>query len=277
MRFAKWVVITLCILFTVLCFLDLGTFTAAGTRGLALIYRSVLPVLFPFFLITGLVINVCETSNKWTVTALAFFSGYPNGMRMAAMLYERGSISREQACHMTTYTSTVSPIFVIATVGTVMLGDTVTGVLIFAATILGALLNGIIWRQAVTDTPQKTIIQINRPVTISKAWSDALLNAVSSVLNVCGVILFFYIAAAVLGLPPFLSGIIEMTTGVSGLTNPLLIEFIVSFGGISIAMQGFTFTKRLRISPVYYFGCKITHAVIATGILGGIFWFGRIF
>jgi flagellar biosynthesis protein FlhB len=268
------------IVFIALCFANLQSFTAAGTEGLTLIYRAVLPILFPFFFITSFIINLTADNDKNSIISaviLSLFSGYPNGARLVAELYNKDKITQEQARHICTYTSTASPIFVIASVGTVMLKNSLLGVLIFTAMLLGAFVNGVIWRprRIAPHKQQITICIKHAPQPVLKCFNDALRSSVTAILNVCGVILIFYIFVSIMNFPPAVSGIVEMTTGASQVSaSQLPVKFAaeiiccaVSFGGLSVAAQGFIFMKDFRMMPAYYFAYKITHAIFSTGIL----------
>jgi hypothetical protein len=286
MKFQKIAIIISCIAFIISAFFNLQTFITAGQAGLILISRAVLPILFPFFVISGLLINLLP-ANKFNIIALSLLSGYPNGARLTAMLYKKNAITETQAQNLVIITSTVSPIFAVATVGTVLLGDIWLGFIIFTATVLGAFINGFIWQKNRHPTDNKShsaslpascavLPAAGAAAVLNDAslrlyknfnFNGILLNSIKTIFNICGIILICYIAAALLHLPPLLSGIIEMTTGVSQITMPYIICFILSFGGISIALQSFIFTNDLGISPLRYFAFKLTHAILATGIL----------
>lgn len=252
----------------------LPTFLAAGQAGLALIGRAVLPVLFPFFVLTTLILNLTPTRNKWVVAGLAYISGYPNGTRMTKSLYDQGVIDAREARHLCVLTSTPSPFFLIASVGTLFLQNTGYGILIFICAVAAAIINGFLWRPAKpTDHPVTTYHQPAKRLPFFAAFSQALSSATSAILNVCGVVLFFYILAQMLHLPAWLAGILEMTTGVAGTANLLLIEFLVCLGGLSVALQNFLFTDGLQLKFGYYLSYKLTHAIIACGLLAVCLFF----
>jgi hypothetical protein len=284
MKFVHICVIILCIVVIALCFANPTVFARAGTDGLIILYRAVLPILFPFFFISSFIVNLCQNNSKnsvITAVLLSYFSGYPNGARLVGQLYTRGEISKAKAQQLCVYTATASPIFVIVSVGTIMLGNTTFGILIFIAMVTGAVLNGYIWQNKIKSKTVKCAERHNTAeLSILKAFNSAIYSAITSILNVCGVILIFYILVSVINTPPLLSGIIEMTTGaaqVSVLHLPpefisTIICFFVSFGGISVAMQSFIFMRDFDMSPLYYFSYKITHAVISAGVLSLIFF-----
>lgn len=248
----------------------LQNFLTAGQDGLQLIATAVLPVLFPFFVLTTLILNLTTTTHPWLVTLLAYLSGYPNGARLTQNLFLQQRINIKQAQQLAIITSTPSPIFVIATAGTLFLKDLKLGCAIFICTIIAALINGWIWRLTETPTPTQQItpcLHAHKERQFSKAFGDALSSATSAIINVCGVVLFFYICARLLKLPPILAGILEMTTGVAATLNPVLIQFFVAFGGLSVAMQQQIFMQTYQVKFSTYLGYKITHGVLACALL----------
>lgn len=251
----------------------LQDFLAAGQDGLQLIATAVLPVLFPFFVLTTLILNLTTATRPWLVTILSYCSGYPNGARLTQNLYKEQRLTLPQAQQLSIITSTPSPIFVIATAGTVFLQNTLLGCVIFICALVGALLNGRLWRLDRPKTKQSPLPpNMATPTTqqspnFFKAFSDALASATTAIVNVCGVVLFFYIAARLLRLPPLLAGLLEMTTGVAATTNPLLIQFFVTFGGLSVAMQQQIFMQNFHIKFWTYLAYKTTHALFACALL----------
>lgn len=247
----------------------LQAFLSAGQDGLQLITTAVLPILFPFFVLTSLILNLTTVSRSWVVILLAYCSGYPNGARLTQDLYLQKRINLSTAKRLLIITSTPSPMFVIATTGIVFLHNLKLGCVIFLCTILSALLNGWLW--SIKTKQNKTqLIQSLPPQTHQQfftAFSNALSSATAAIVNVCGVVLFFYILTHILSFPTIISGLLEMTTGAAATTNPFLIQFFVTFGGLSVAMQQQLFMQNFQIKFHTYCAYKFTHAILACGLL----------
>jgi hypothetical protein len=282
MKFARICAILMCAAFIALCFANPNAFISAGAGGLDLIYRAVLPILFPFFFLSSFITNLSAGNSRqsgFTVVLLSYFSGYPNGARLVGELYNRGEISAEQAQTLCVYTATASPIFVIVSVGTVLLKNTGLGVMIFTAMILGTVINGLIWQKKTPKTQPNIAADYKKSeFSVLKNFNSAVSSSVGAILNVCGIILIFYIFVSVISAPPVISGLIEMTTGAAqaaAMRRPpeflaIIVCFAVSFGGISVAMQNFVFTRDYNVPPSLYFMYKTTHAIISTAILSVI-------
>jgi len=243
-------------------------FLTAGQDGLHLIATAVLPVLFPFFVLTSLILNLTKNARSWLVILLSYFSGYPNGARLTQDLYSRHQINLKQAQTLLIITSTPSPIFVIATAGMIFLKDIKLGCVIFICSILSALLNGWLWRPKYNlETKHLNTAYPTVTTSFIDSFSNAISSATNSIINVCGIILFFYITTRMLYLTPILSGILEMTSGVAKTTNPILIQFFVTFGGLSVAMQQQIFMKNFQVKFYTFLTYKTTHALIACALI----------
>ena len=247
-------------------------FLTVGQDGLQLIATAVLPVLFPFFVLTSLILNLSNGSKPWLVCLLAYCSGYPNGARLTQDLYLQHRIDLPTAKRLLVATSTPSPMFVIATAGLVFLHDLKLGCMIFLCTVVGAMINGWLWAPPHTQAP---IIAVNTraPKNCFTAFTTALTSATNAIVNVCGVVLFFYIFTQTLHLPVWLAGVLEMTTGAAATASPLLIQFFVSFGGLSVAMQQQLFMQNFHIKFSTYCAYKLTHAILACGLLAVVLLF----
>jgi len=274
------------IAFTVLVFSDTAAFVDNGRRGIMLFGQNVLPVLFPFFFISSLLIE-CKVFGKRgslvSTILLSYLSGFPTSARILSQLYTNGEITRRQAIITSTYTTTTSPIFIIATIGTVLYKSTILGVIIFVSHIMGALINGIVfsrfaWKYFIEGHKvQKVHTHATEDIGIGEAISKSLYSSIQSIFAVGGLIVVFFIVAApvteyfslAFGTP--IAAILEMTNGVFlaselssiGIWRAVIPCAIVSFGGLCVAMQGFIFLKSFKMPVWFYFLYKITHTVFS--------------
>ncbi|MFR5870116.1 MAG: nucleoside recognition domain-containing protein, partial [Acutalibacteraceae bacterium] len=115
--------------------------TLQGAKnGLSAFALSVVPALFPFFVATGLFTKLGTATRFSTAlrplmrplfglpgqSALPVFlsvvSGYPNGARATAALYEAKQLTQTQARRTMVYASTAGPSFVISVLAASLLG-----------------------------------------------------------------------------------------------------------------------------------------------------------
>lgn len=297
---AKKILVTcVCLCFVGLAFFDVAGFVDAGRRGLSLFSMNVLPVLFPFFFVTSLMVESGVFSqgrqlNKSpgrigiTVWFLSILSGFPTSARMLGELYKNGRITRASAMRISTFTSTPSPIFVVATVGTILYGSTALGVVIFMSIIFGALANGLIYtRVRFNNCSVQAVQPLSHPKPLPEVIAIALQNSIQSILAVGGLIVIFFILGnqldSLLDLPHsfdvILSSLLEMTNGVftaaqggvgfdPGITfvSLLVPVAILAFGGLCVGMQGLIFAKNFGMPFWFYLLYKSTHTVLSIGV-----------
>ena len=291
-RAKKFLAVLGCLVFLAIAFRDTGAFAENARAGLMLFGLNVLPVLFPFFFVSGLIVELDLFTNKRFARAgvvlISLLAGYPTSARMLSQLYTRNYLDSVAAFQMSTYTSTVSPIFVIATVGSSLYGDARLGILIYVAHVAGAGLNGLLWvsawgkaggrgRRVDSAASFTGARRVPTNADVPEAISAALGSAVQNVLAVGGLVIIFFIASAPLGVGA--AAILELTTGLwraeavtRGVWRAVVPCAIVSFGGLCIAMQGFVFAKTFGMPAWFYFSYKITHAAFAVGVCAGAYF-----
>ena len=306
------------IVFVILLILDPKNNINACLDGIKLWSTAILPSLLPFFFFTSLLSNLGVVQKLGQVLtpitqrvfktdgisgyiyAMSVISGYPVGAKITAELYENGSLRREQACKISTFTSTSGPLFIIGSVGVGMFHSATLGYLILLCHIIGAFLNGIIYRNIFnTSYIGKTLNNFEKPKT-----DDHMYNSIKSVLVIGGYVAIFYVIITMINnyniLYPFakfislifncrvstantlLGGLIEVTRGCSdlaklGITSKqalVLCTGLISFGGISIITQAYTFLNKFKMPLKFYICSKITQtilSVIVALIVGNIF------
>ena len=125
---------------------------------------NVLPSVLPFMFFTKVLTSLgslnglsrifkrpCKFLYKTHQTSSLVFltsviSGYPVGAKMTADLYNQGVITRMDAFKMSSFCSTSGPMFIIGAVGIGMLGNAKYGYIIFICHAVGALINGLLYR-----------------------------------------------------------------------------------------------------------------------------------
>lgn len=275
-------------------------YVLTSLEGLKIFALNVLPSLLPFLFFAQLLTNIgvgekigrffkkpCATLYNTGgiggyVFAMSIISGYPIGAKLVSECIKSGSITRHEGKSILTYSSTSGPMFVLGTVGCIMLKNQSAGIIILICHYLSSLLNGLIYRN------KKRSASIPLVSTSNNAWGESATNAVNSAL-LCGVyIAVFYMVAIMLKdvgiidavsaiFRPFLGevsdglvlGLIEMTGGciaLSETSTPFTLPAIcavISFGGLSVALQSITFLGECGIKSRYYVISKITQSVIA--------------
>lgn len=227
----------------------------------------------PFSLLYG---TSGESAYVYFISILA---GYPVGSQMVATLYESGKISRSTAARMCSFCSNSGPMFIIGTVGSLLLKNAAIGAIIFVSHALSALINGLIYRNLSLPNDQNRQISTENGTSLS--FGEVISSSVQAILNVGGIICFFFIIIEALSplfslLPssirPLIEGCIEMTRGcidASALTiniAAIMSSFLIGFGGFSTILQSLTMLKKLRM-PVWLFSVmKLSQGLISAAI-----------
>lgn len=262
--------------------------------GLSAWALNVLPSLLPFIFFTKLLsgLGVIDKISKLfakpveklykapPLAAYCFFSsiisGYPVGAKVTADLYQAGKISRTDACKMLSFCSTSGPMFVIGAVGAGMFGSALAGYIIFSAHLLGAFLNGILYRKIkLKEFDQTKTKQEDKNFNISSIVLDCSL----SVISVGAIIAIFFVVitslSPLLSLLPdsvsaFFGGLVEITKGCLDISTemPLKIgivcaSFVISFGGISTMLQSSALTSEIKMPIGLMVVQKLTHALLS--------------
>ncbi len=279
-------------------------FISSSFLGLQAFALNVLPCTLPFMILTKIIIEqgnlqkvsscferpfkkIFGTSSQASyVFVMSILSGYPVGAKMTADLYENGKITKTEAYRMTSFCSNSGPMFIIGTVGSLLLNNVKFGFILFISHIISALINGVLFSRI----KAKNDFTANNNTDILKkqllTFGEIISNSTQASLNVGAIIcLFFIIIEAVSPmfsllpqqLVPLFEGCIEITRGCidCAILQPkmacIFCSFIISFGGISTLIQSAVMLKKLKI-PMWLFSVQklsqgIISALITTIIL----------
>ena len=291
------------------------TYMDSTLNGLTVWLTCVVPSLFPFFFFTKLLTKLklvskiskafCPITQKLFnvpgISSYIFFmsviSGYPVGAKLISESFKSGQITNAQATRMNAFCSTSGPFFIIGTVGVGMFYSKTAGIIILISHLLGAILNGLLYRNY---KKEEKVLLSNLNLAPKQDEDDILkvtmYDSIISILIVGGYITIFFIIIDFLfnfqilstlsyvlqtvfsftNLPPnffdsILSGIVEVTRGCldlsqSGVNLKLLCvfsTFLISFGGFSIHLQSLSFLQSAKIKMSVYFLQKLTHSIIS--------------
>lgn len=242
---------------------SLGTIEKFSTRFNKITYKLFkTPAISSFVFLTGVV------------------SGYPIGAKMTADLYLSGKITKQEACKMCSFCSTSGPMFILGAVGVGMLGNSTYGYIILISHILGALINGILYRNLKIKNEESIEHETNR--NQPKDLSSIILDSTLSILSIGSIIAIFFVIITAFSpifsflpskISAILEGIIEITKGCSviatsfhGALRIIPCTFIISFGGLSTILQSLTMLNKLKMPVALFILQKTTHAIISTFI-----------
>lgn len=252
--------------------------------GTNLFIKSVFPTLFPFLILTNILIRyngvtifgklfgkfltkpLRISNNSIFPLIVSFICGYPLGTKYLNDLYNDGLIKENEFKRMINIASNASPLFIIGTIGVTMLGNKVLGYILLAANYLSCIIISLfIPYKKDINTPQSPKYTATRN-NFGDALNISLQNAIKTCSMVGGFIILFSLIKEILinniytqvllkDIPIIKSLIIsffEITNGISllipySIPMPLklgLISAFCSFGGICILLQCYTFVYK---------------------------------
>ena len=242
-----------------------GAVRAAAAEALGLCARSVIPALFPFLVVSSLLLSLGLGELLSPMLAglmeplfrvdgvgssallLGLIGGYPIGAKAAADLYRGGFLSRPEAERLLTFCNNSNPVFLISVLGAGVFGSVRAGVWLWLIHLLSALLTGLLFRNhGGPARRQAGGTAAFQAVSLSAAFVAAVRESLSGMLSVCAFMTFFYVLArplASLGgwLGPVLVGLTELFS-LTPLLRPDRFGFILAsamagWGGLSVLCQ----------------------------------------
>ncbi len=258
----------------IICIIFPEMSVTAAKEAIRLWYTSVLPVLLPFFIVSKMLCFKNGTriftsllrplmrflgidENASFPLAISLICGFPSGSRTVADIFD----DKEYFGNLC-FSS--GPLFVIGSVGTVMLGSTALGRDLFIIHICTLIIFSVILKPKRQSIPKLK--------KANGSLSEAVISSIEAILSVCGYMIFFGLIiklARIELLPaPFdglLAGCIEFTSGIKLLSvygdkYLPLISFLLSFGGVSVIVQCLSYLDGIN-----------RHKFVFNRILAGIF------
>ena len=182
---------------------------------------SLLPSLFPFFVVSALLSKLGLphylqkqlapiASKTFSVSGagisalfVGLCGGYPMGAAYITELYCDKTISRSEAERLLAFCNNSGPAFIIGVMGVSVFRSTKIGIILYSVHILSAILTGISFRRRsfISATAQ----QPAQIISFSQALPQAVKQSVTSCLNVCGFVVCFTVFTGLLDANGFLS------------------------------------------------------------------------
>ena len=258
-------------LFLILCGILIWFLTDAvrirlwAAEALVLCGKSVIPALFPFLVVSSLLIAL--GFGEWVSPYLAglmsplfrlpglassalllgLVGGYPIGAQTAADLYRQHLLSREETEQLLVFCNNSNPVFLISVLGVGIFGSVRAGIWLWLIHIFSALLTGLLFRGrgAAADRRHPPAIPC-RAVSLPSALVAAVRNSAGGMLSVCAFVTLFYVVAAPLkALGPHLGAALVGAVELFSLTPLLTCDYFgfvlaagcAGWGGLSVLCQ----------------------------------------
>lgn len=277
--------------------LDGKTAIFGAAAGIDLCVRSVIPALFPFFLLSDILVRTLWGSTLLqlpgrlfgipegaeSILLSALLGGYPVGAREVSGAYEKGYLSKKNAVRMLTFCNQPGPAFLFGMVGPCLPEPWM------AWALWGIVLTSALFVSLLTKR-EKAVIEL--PARSIPTPAEAMRNAIYVMACVCGWVILFRVITAFLErwvlwlLPPVfqtaVGGILELSNGChllydipDGGTRFILAAGMLSFGGLCVSMQTVSMLGTLPVKQ-YLWGKLLqtgTAILLSCAVVYGHLWY----
>lgn len=244
---------------------------AAAEAACALFVKSVLPGLFPYLVLSQMLVSRCGRGlTPSAMLLLGWCGGSPTGARLLSM---HQTESRRVRKALAVSCATMSPMFLLGTIGN-WLNSRAAGAIVLLSVLSGGLCAGILAYRAgkrQEETPAKPCVVAANPLSFARAVEESS----KTMLLVCGTMTMLRVFSTLTDLLPEafrlpLTTMLEVTTGAVRLAQlqlplPLrmaLLSAATGFGGCAVLLQ-----NRALYPP----GLMRLHEQLAWQALHGIF------
>ena len=241
------------------------TYAKCFLNGISVWALKVLPLLFPFFVLSKLIVQLSNrkpfnSSFKSSILTflLSCLSGYPMGAKLILEQCKAKQLSSSKAKTMMAFCSVSGPMFMIGSVGIGFLCSYSAGIIILFSNILGAIFNGLIWNKINkkhSELPVQNKAILATPHTKNFSFSDIVYDSLISILMVGSYIALSFVlieiceqthiinflsrtiyflsckSVDIRTIESFIIGLIEITSGIFNLAqtqSSLIVKTIIS-------------------------------------------------
>lgn len=271
--------------------------------------NNLIPSIFPFLVFSYIFINygVSDVISEITkpfisnilrvnkecnyIIILSLLSGFPTSSKFINDSYENGDISLEDANYLLNFCFFSNPLFIIGTIGILLLGNKKLGVLILISHYLSNFIIAILTRKKKNNKDSINIrngfYKMKEKISKSKPFAsvlkESIFNAIDVLLLLFGIISIFVninnIVFSIIDIDllskGIISGILEMTSGIRNISNLdillnlklSIIVSILSFGGISIHMQILSIVDSFKVNYKRFLFLRILSVISSVIIL----------
>jgi len=259
--------------------------------GLSLCYTAIIPSVFPFMILSDLLLSTTHFENfkllrklfsrifKINGCAISAFlagtvCGFPIGPKLARELYLSGKISKNECERLIGFSNNASPAFVISGVGFALLDSTSLGIILYLVSVFSSVIIGFL-SGIFQKTEEENLISKNASFSLTASVKSAAENTVT----VCGFITVFSVIIGFLSyfiknrtilaiLSSFLeignaAKIIVSTDALPREVSISLLAFAISFSGLSVHFQSKNALSGCDVSMKKYYIMKLAAGALS--------------
>lgn len=269
-------------------------------NGLNLWFERMIPTLFPFMVLSGVMIRMDLTGSFAKIVnpilgklfrlsppciygiVVGFLCGFPMGAHVTAQLYETRQISKPEASLLLGFCNNIGPVYFLSFVLPTLSQKKVIPFLVgmYGIPLLyGLFLRYVIYGNSVSATNIKGLLGKKSTLSLMQALDESIFTSLLSIAKLGGYMIFFNLLFI---LPVLLSGLLhlgedlsrlftgsmgcllEITGGTLLIGNkaPLFVLCVLPFGGLSCIAQTYSMIKDTDLSLTEY----VMHKMILTAL-----------
>ena len=261
--------------------------------------NNLIPALFPFFIISDILINyniteyipktirnICKSifninDNMLTILILSMLSGFPSNARNTRTLYDKGLITLEEANHILIFSHFANPVFILTTVAVFFFNNQKVGIILLITHYFSNFILGICFRNKI-KLSNNSYALIDKSNNFGNVFIASIKKAIDTILLICGILtIFLMLSSIVINVFSFnsynamlIKGIFEITIGIealsklsiSMLSKTVIASAFLAFGGISVHVQVLSQITGTKIKYIYFFVGRM-YQMIISGVL----------
>lgn len=259
--------------------------SAAACEGVQQCLTRVFPALFPFFVLTKLLLSrsgsfeapraITRLSERLfaipaaalPVFLLGMVSGCPVGAASAAELCRHGKCTEDEAERLLVYSSNCGPAFLLGVAAPRLPGGMRDALFLLGTQIVVSVWLGILLGSGRKASPGEERAAAKERIPFVRAFTEAVLSGGRNALMVCAYVVFFAAVTAFLPEIPLLRGLGEMTGGILllGPEMPAVLPtaaFLLGFGGVSVGFQVLAAVSEAGLSGRLFFPFRFLHGCV---------------
>ncbi len=260
-------------------------------NGLNLWFQKMIPALFPFMVLSGIMIrmNLTDAFTKLLTPVLkplfhvnanciygiviGFLCGFPMGAHVSADLYERNRINKKEAEFLLAFCNNIGPVYFISfALPTIGISSTLPALIgMYGIPLLyGLFLRYIIYKNDIYEHYIPTDKQI-QPLNFLEALDESIMASLNSITKLGGYMIIFnllnvlpHLCISQSEVKSIFGCLLEITGGllILGKQNSQAGLFMLSLGGLSCIAQTYSMIKNTDLSLKKY----IIHKLVISAL-----------
>lgn len=258
--------------------------------------NSLLPSLFPFFVISDILINYDIvkyipsfiknivkklfniSDNALIILLLSILSGFPSNARNIKNMYLKGKISKEESEHLLLFTHFSNPMFILGTISLILNNNSICKYIMLSHYLANFII-ALLLRKYNNKNKINNTNTLNDNNNFGRILINSIKKSLDSILMILGILIVFLIISNIVinffnlnnTNKLLIKSILELTSGIKelsiyNLSNKyilMIIPCILSFGGLAVHMQVINELIETDISYKPFFIGRILQLIIS--------------